>query len=119
MLQREGEEKFRSDEVLYELIFFFFQVWPALAVIGGVDRGLRIGGKCTYQPCGKTCYILGCIKPGCPVVKVHWQDGSIRFVNVMDFAKYLGTCVYFFFVYLHDILCLICSIKIFSWCGFK
>lgn len=51
-------------------------VWPALVVIGGVDRGLRIGGQCTHKTFAKKGIILGSLKKGLTTVKVQWEyDG--------------------------------------------
>ncbi|KAK4883685.1 hypothetical protein RN001_007004 [Aquatica leii] len=47
-------------------------VWPALAVIGGVDRGLRMGGLCRHKNTGQKAVILGILKKGITVVKVQW-----------------------------------------------
>ncbi|KAJ1527946.1 hypothetical protein ONE63_007879 [Megalurothrips usitatus] len=53
------------------------EVWPALAVIAGVDRGLRVGGRCIYRPSGRNCIVLGTLKPGLASLKVQWEDGSV------------------------------------------
>lgn len=29
------------------------EVWPVLAVIGGVDAGLRVGGRCVHKQTGR------------------------------------------------------------------
>lgn len=52
-------------------------VWPALAVIGGVDRGLRIGGQCRHKVSGKKGIILGTLKRGLTTVKVQWEGEGI------------------------------------------
>lgn len=54
-------------------------MWPTLAVLGGVDRGLRLGGKCIYKPNGKICFILGALRPAVQTVKVQWIDASSRY----------------------------------------
>ncbi len=46
------------------------EVWPVLAVMGGVDRGLRVGAKCVHKPTGKKGVILGALKSGLTSVKV-------------------------------------------------
>ncbi|KAE8748468.1 hypothetical protein FOCC_FOCC004763 [Frankliniella occidentalis] len=53
------------------------EVWPALAVIAGVDRGVRVGGRCIYRPFGRSCIVLGTLKPGLASVKVQWEDGCV------------------------------------------
>lgn len=56
------------------------EVWPVLAVMGGVDRGLRVGAKCIHKPTGKKGVILGALKAGLTSVKVQWDDpeSSVR-----------------------------------------
>nr|CAD7438539.1 unnamed protein product [Timema bartmani] len=50
------------------------EVWPALAVIGGVDRGLRVGGQCFHKPTGRKAVVLGTLKQGLSTIKVQWDD---------------------------------------------
>lgn len=49
---------------------FGVQLWPVLAVIGGVDRGLRIGGSCTMDAGKETYTVLGSVKQNLPTVKL-------------------------------------------------
>ncbi|XP_076258464.1 putative E3 ubiquitin-protein ligase HERC1 isoform X2 [Rhynchophorus ferrugineus] len=49
------------------------EVWPALAVIGGVDKGLRMGGYCKHKTTGKKAIILGVLKKGITTVNVQWE----------------------------------------------
>ncbi|XP_063233987.1 probable E3 ubiquitin-protein ligase HERC1 isoform X2 [Bacillus rossius redtenbacheri] len=60
------------------------EVWPALAVMGGVDRGLRVGGQCLHRPSGRRATVLGTLKQGLSSVKLQWSDmdGSISDVPV-------------------------------------
>ena len=51
-------------------------VWPALAVIGGVDCGLRVGGRCVDRSSGKEGTILGVANEGRKIVKVQWDEGD-------------------------------------------
>lgn len=55
------------------------EAFPVLAVIGGVDRGLRVGAECLHKPTGKKGIVLGTLKVGLSSVKVQWddQDSSI------------------------------------------
>lgn len=39
-------------------------VWPALTVIGGLDRGLKMGGYCRHKIIGKRAIVLGVLKKG-------------------------------------------------------
>ncbi|XP_031334464.1 probable E3 ubiquitin-protein ligase HERC1 isoform X1 [Photinus pyralis] len=47
-------------------------IWPALAIIGGIDRGLRMGGLCQHKNTGRKAVILGIVKRGITMVKVQW-----------------------------------------------
>ncbi|EDO28141.1 predicted protein, partial [Nematostella vectensis] len=51
-----------------------YTVWPALAVMGGVDSGLRVGGRCTAKHSSKEGTILGVANEGSKMVKVQWDD---------------------------------------------
>jgi len=53
------------------------QVWPVLAVMGGVDEGLRVGGRCVHVPTAKQGTILGVTSHGATTVKVQWDNGDI------------------------------------------
>ena len=58
------------------------EVWPALAVIGGVDSGLRIGGQCWQKGTGLKAMVLGALRQGHPSVKVQWCDGDTNISDV-------------------------------------
>nr|CAI5839110.1 unnamed protein product [Callosobruchus analis] len=49
-------------------------VWPALVVIGGLDRGLRMGGICRYKANDKKAIVLGILKKGITTVNVQWES---------------------------------------------
>ncbi|XP_076465936.1 putative E3 ubiquitin-protein ligase HERC1 isoform X3 [Babylonia areolata] len=51
-------------------------VWPCLAVLGGLDRGLRVGGRCVHRNSGRTGIILGLVRPSAALAKVQWDDGE-------------------------------------------
>ena len=53
-----------------------YRVWPSLAVIGGVDTGLRIGGACVDRDTSKRGTVLGVSKEGNRSVKVQWDEGD-------------------------------------------
>lgn len=66
------------------------QVWPALAVIGGLDRGLRMGGICKHKTTGKKAIVLGILKKGITTVNVQWEsDGGVSDVAIsnLEFVK--------------------------------
>jgi E3 ubiquitin-protein ligase HERC1 len=52
------------------------QVWPCLAVLGGLDRGLRVGGRCIHRGNGRMGVILGMVRPSTTLAKVQWDDGE-------------------------------------------
>ena len=52
------------------------EIWPVLAVLGGVDRGLKVGATCVHKPSGKKAVILGTLKSGLTTVKVQWDDAD-------------------------------------------
>ncbi|XP_054287973.1 probable E3 ubiquitin-protein ligase HERC1 [Macrosteles quadrilineatus] len=52
------------------------EVWPALAVVGGLDRGLRVGGLCIDKASGRRASVLGTLKRGLSSVKLLWDDGD-------------------------------------------
>jgi len=62
--------------ILSTLLVCRIKVWPALAVIGGVDRGLRVGGQCIHKPSGRKAVVLGTLKQGLAFVKVQWDDAE-------------------------------------------
>lgn len=57
------------------------EVWPVLAVMGGVDRGLRVGERCLHKPSGRKGTVLGCVKSGITSAKIQWEDPeySVRY----------------------------------------
>ncbi|XP_013415684.1 probable E3 ubiquitin-protein ligase HERC1 isoform X1 [Lingula anatina] len=52
------------------------EVWPALAVIGGTDRGLRVGGRCIHKSTSRKGTLLGVVKDGSDYVKIQWDDSD-------------------------------------------
>ncbi|CAL8069477.1 unnamed protein product [Orchesella dallaii] len=52
------------------------EAWPVFAVIGGVDRGLRVGAECVHKPSGKKGVVLGTLKAGLTCVKIQWDDAE-------------------------------------------
>ncbi|XP_066503891.1 probable E3 ubiquitin-protein ligase HERC1 isoform X4 [Hoplias malabaricus] len=53
------------------------QVWPVLAVIGGTDGGLRVGGRCVHKQTGRHATLLGVVKEGSTSAKVQWDEAEI------------------------------------------
>ncbi|XP_066271875.1 probable E3 ubiquitin-protein ligase HERC1 [Branchiostoma lanceolatum] len=52
------------------------EVWPALVVIGGVDQGLRLGGRCVHKQSSRQATLLGMVKEGSASAKVQWDDAD-------------------------------------------
>ncbi|TRY89487.1 hypothetical protein DNTS_016060 [Danionella cerebrum] len=81
--EERGEEKGRSGRhALAELSeanlrMLCHQVWPVLAVIGGVDGGLRMGGRCVHKQTGRHATLLGVVKEGSTSAKVQWDEAEI------------------------------------------
>ncbi|XP_071450243.1 probable E3 ubiquitin-protein ligase HERC1 [Hetaerina americana] len=73
--QKEKVKEFKDNSLQYmNMEQLCKEVWPALAVIGGVDRGLRVGGQCVHRPSARKATILGTLKQGLTSVKVQWDD---------------------------------------------
>ncbi|XP_029961368.1 LOW QUALITY PROTEIN: probable E3 ubiquitin-protein ligase HERC1 [Salarias fasciatus] len=52
-------------------------VWPVLAVVGGADAGLRVGGRCVHKQTGRSATLLGVAKEGSTSAKVQWDEAEI------------------------------------------
>ncbi|KAE8284964.1 putative E3 ubiquitin-protein ligase HERC1 [Larimichthys crocea] len=53
------------------------EVWPVLALIGGVDNGLRAGGLCLHKPSGRRAILLGVLKEGSSLAKLQWEEADL------------------------------------------
>ncbi|KAL6096756.1 uncharacterized protein ACO6RY_06004 [Pungitius sinensis] len=53
------------------------EVWPVLALIGGVDSGLRAGGLCVHKPSGRRALLLGVLKEGSSLAKLQWEEADL------------------------------------------
>ncbi|KAM3626014.1 uncharacterized protein V6R79_021387 [Siganus canaliculatus] len=53
------------------------EVWPVLAIVGGVDAGLRVGGRCVHRQTGRHATLLGVVKAGSTSAKVQWDEAEI------------------------------------------
>lgn len=73
------EERGRSGRELTEvqLRTLCNLIWPVLAVIGGVDGGLRVGGRCVHKQSGRHATLLGVVKEGSTSAKVQWDEAEI------------------------------------------
>lgn len=45
-------------------------------LFGGLDRGLRSGGKCMHTSSRREGIVLGVLKSGSPNVRVQWLDSD-------------------------------------------
>ncbi|XP_069137757.1 probable E3 ubiquitin-protein ligase HERC1 isoform X1 [Argopecten irradians] len=52
------------------------EVWPSLVLIGGLDPGLKVGGRCIHQTTFKTGILMGVARDGANAAKVQWDDGD-------------------------------------------
>ncbi|XP_065224595.1 probable E3 ubiquitin-protein ligase HERC1 isoform X2 [Planococcus citri] len=71
----------KIDYAALNLDSFCKHLWPVLAVIGGVDRGLRIGGLCTKSNTDDEQLILGSIKQGLSTVKLLHKSPYLTVSN--------------------------------------
>ncbi|KAM8827696.1 putative E3 ubiquitin-protein ligase HERC1 isoform 4-T4 [Spinachia spinachia] len=53
------------------------EVWPVLALIGGVDSGLRAGGLCVHKSSGRRALLLGVLKEGSSLAKLQWEEADL------------------------------------------
>lgn len=53
-----------------------FEVWPCLVLIGGLDHGLRVGGRCKHKTTSKKGTVLGVSREQATTAKVHWDDSD-------------------------------------------
>uniref|UniRef100_A0A672ZRT2 HECT-type E3 ubiquitin transferase n=1 Tax=Sphaeramia orbicularis TaxID=375764 RepID=A0A672ZRT2_9TELE len=53
------------------------EVWPVLALIGGVDSGVRAGGLCVHKPSGRRAILLGVLKEGSSLAKLQWEEADL------------------------------------------
>jgi len=80
-----------------------------LCLIGGMDRGLRVGGRCCSKLTLKHGTLLGVLKEGSTSAKVLWDDSDaiIRSL-VMEFRTSLslvcGNSAYIFKDFCHSLL---------------
>ncbi|XP_066501303.1 probable E3 ubiquitin-protein ligase HERC1 isoform X2 [Hoplias malabaricus] len=88
---KSSRESWKSPEVFSgptalsetQLSMLCAEVWPVLALIGGVDSGLRAGGICLHKPSGRRATLLGVLKEGSHLAKLQWEetDLTVSFLN--------------------------------------
>lgn len=71
------------------------EVWPVLAIIGGADAGLRVGGRCVHKQTGRHATLLGVVKEGSTSAKVQWDEAeiTIRYRVKSHFSSHFSLCV--------------------------
>ncbi|MGH0184836.1 UNVERIFIED_CONTAM: hypothetical protein FKN15_017450 [Acipenser sinensis] len=57
-----------------QLMALCSEIWPVLAVIGGVDSGLRAAGQCQHKPSNRRATLLGVVKEGSSSAKLQWEE---------------------------------------------
>ncbi|XP_051907348.1 probable E3 ubiquitin-protein ligase HERC1 isoform X3 [Hippocampus zosterae] len=60
-----------------KLVALCNEVWPVLALIGGVDGGLRAGGLCIHKPSGRRAVLLGVPKEKSSLAKLQWEEADL------------------------------------------
>ncbi|KAJ7986812.1 hypothetical protein DPEC_G00332260 [Dallia pectoralis] len=65
-----------------QLVSLCAEVWPVLALIGGVDSGLRAGGLCLHKPSGRRAILLGVLKEGSPMAKLQWEEADLSVSDI-------------------------------------
>uniref|UniRef100_A0A3Q1JCX7 HECT-type E3 ubiquitin transferase n=1 Tax=Anabas testudineus TaxID=64144 RepID=A0A3Q1JCX7_ANATE len=74
---RHGRQHGLGELSEYHLRTLCTEVWPVLAVIGGADAGLRVGGRCVHKQTGRHATLLGVVKEGSTSAKVQWDEAEI------------------------------------------
>ncbi|KAM6980533.1 putative E3 ubiquitin-protein ligase HERC1 [Aplochiton taeniatus] len=74
---RHGRQHGLGDLSDHHLRTLCTEVWPVLAVIGGADAGLRVGGRCVHKQTGRHATLLGVVKEGSTSAKVQWDEAEI------------------------------------------
>ncbi|ELU01327.1 hypothetical protein CAPTEDRAFT_215878, partial [Capitella teleta] len=87
-LQKQIKKDVGSDFSALSTQIICKEIWPALVVMGGVDRGLRMGGRCVKKQSTLTGTLLGLLKKDAPCAKVLWDDteASVRRASSSDVA---------------------------------
>lgn len=62
-------------------------IWPALAVISGVDEGIRMGSKCRMKDSAKTGVLLGVTQDS--KMRMQWDEMSDVSINIYLLVVYL------------------------------
>ncbi|KAH9513367.1 putative E3 ubiquitin-protein ligase herc1 [Bulinus truncatus] len=73
-VMRDGQLTCPVDDIMLE--HACNTIWPCLAVIAGVDHGLRIGGRCIHKTTGKKGIVLGLPREAAITAKVQWDEGD-------------------------------------------
>ncbi|KAK7467957.1 hypothetical protein BaRGS_00036800 [Batillaria attramentaria] len=79
----ESKESEFSQQQSDDLDWLCTEIWPCLAVLGGLDRGLRVGGRCLHRPSGKMGVVLGLVRPTAALAKVQWDHGEAHTSDIL------------------------------------
>ncbi|XP_051890412.1 LOW QUALITY PROTEIN: probable E3 ubiquitin-protein ligase HERC1 [Pristis pectinata] len=77
LLKDEDKIQCITDLAELQLRMLCREVWPVLAVVGGIDGGLRVGGQCLHRPSGRKATLLGVTKAGGTFARLQWEDAEI------------------------------------------
>ncbi|XP_072108525.1 probable E3 ubiquitin-protein ligase HERC1 isoform X1 [Mobula birostris] len=77
LLKDEDKIQCITDLAELQLQMLCREVWPVLAVVGGIDGGLRVGGQCLHRPSGRKATLLGITKAGGAFARLQWEDAEI------------------------------------------
>ncbi|XP_068190129.1 probable E3 ubiquitin-protein ligase HERC1 isoform X2 [Antennarius striatus] len=80
---RSPRRRLLSDQKLAALCS---EVWPVLALIGGVDSGLRAGGLCRHRPSGRRAVLLGVLKEGSSLAKLQWEEAELSVSSMTSWS---------------------------------
>ena len=74
-------------------------------MIGGLDPGLRVGGRCVHVSTSKRGYIMGMSIEGATTVKVQWDDGdsTSRYIGILPF-RLLELCITICLTFCGDVI---------------
>ena len=70
-----------------------------LAVIGGTDGGLRVGGRCVHKQTGRHATLLGVAKEGSTSAKVQWDEAEITIRYRWGTRHLYSVCTHCLFSY--------------------
>lgn len=97
---RHGRQHGLGDLSDHHLRTLCTEVWPVLAIIGGADAGLRVGGRCVHKQTGRHATLLGVVKEGSTSAKVQWDEAEITIRYRVKCFSFLSLFVFFVDIFL-------------------